>query len=371
LSKRRSSLAANISATPTSVVVSDAEDLASIGAWASRDVDGKLTIVIPRDIESYADDPMTLLACAIVDSMADKCTCVEAHVGTGYKTLDKKSQKAACQWALGAAAFFRHRSGSPPSSKGSWAKGWHFAANYAIRSENLDAWLLKGKSMHLTQALTGKAWSTDVHPIFKRIESLIRVTAPMVGYKPTVRHWLVPYNNLKGTHIKKAFFNTREGLLSIAEISSLNAAFSTQLKAYNDLEAVYNEINSFTELKAFPSLVSGRARDLRPLEALYDKVVRARITLVTPANKKEQKREAKRPMTERIADLDIREYYNTLQFQVSCGRKYHPIKRHLEEPLPSFYERLDSDITDWCKRLPIPDILQEVCQEQLKTHPWE
>jgi hypothetical protein len=349
------------------LVLKGSEDLAQIGPWASSEIDGRITVVVPANLESFADDPMTLLACAALTALNEPTIISLADHG-GYKVLDKKSQKNPCQWALGAASFLQYREASPPKARGPWSRGWHWAASWSMEPLKIDSWLLNGRSEHLTHAMTGKAWSQSVDPCYARIEALARAAAKNIRYTPDIQAWKVPYQSLIGTHIKKSFFNEKEGVLSQAEISTLKTAYNAELTAFKQLAADYEAISSEQELKDFPSVISSRTKDLAKLENLYDNIVRSRVRFITPDSVREKKREAKRPMKDRIAEIDPTKEFNLMCISVAVGRGYRPIARGECEVLSDYESRLRADIEVWSARIPAVKPIQDLAANQMISY---
>jgi hypothetical protein len=351
---------------PSSVVLADPANLSEKGVFASAEVDGTLYAVIPSNLESFGDDPQVIACLAAGVAAGAHWIDTMDPVESKHK-LDLRSKKGAAQWFLGVASFMRYQEKSPPLATGQWAKGWHWCASICMENSKVQTSWLKTKSGHLTSALTGHAWSKDVSPEQRRLESFLRTAAKRLNYEPDWPSWVKPSASLIGTHIKKAPSFEKEGILTPAEVSVFKDVYGPALDEYKNAYSVLDSGNvTLEQLQELPRRLRETSGGLANASLLTDRIIRTRIAAVTPENKREAKREAKRPMRERLAELDPRDTRSVMGIWVAVNAKF---------TLPTLDHDLHDDEADdivrkhaklFVKRLRLPsDKFAELAIDQL------
>jgi hypothetical protein len=295
------------------------------------DNDGLLEIVIPTNLEAFADDFQAVAACCAIGAIQEKIVLIKGTQWPIEKRLTEKS-KSIAQYFSGIACALRHASSNPqPGFTGNFGNGYNLVVHRWASKHNIPGWLLQGKPKRFSQILNKKAWGSGVTSDLTRLEALIIRGAEYLDLSPVIGKFCREAKQLQGHGIRARLPWKREGVLSKPEVDCLSNRFQVAEECYNNmLQQLSPETATAASLVSFPATLQDCSQRLKAPCLVVEQLVNGRFAvLVQGLNKRQLKTDAKKPIGDRIRDLDPKLKALVFHPLFLLGRKFHPAEDSL------------------------------------------
>jgi hypothetical protein len=299
-------------------------------------VDDVTTVYIPADLEKAADNPLALVACAAIKAMG-------AHVAFSNKTdgeLENVDKKVAMylsgvSWALnfsveGVPALHPFQSVTGPMGH-----GFYHVAHSVLQHKYASSSWAKGQGWSLTKGLTGKAWSDTLSPSTRRIITLVNRACSSIRNTDAWRSYFRPKDSFLGREIKKSLPHMKVGILTQQESDYISLAYASNIQKYKGALHCLDEPNEEI-LPQLGKLLKDAGTAIQPIDQLVDKIVKFRVTVIYPENKREKKAALKRPIIDLIEEVPELEYIERWDPSYLGGLKPFKVPPRITDE--SFYE---------------------------------
>jgi hypothetical protein len=299
--------------------------------WSFTSGENGVTVYLPDNIESLADDPLALACIAA-------CKCINPiYVMTSEKMENANFSKQQSNYLSGIAWALNTKDLQAPDYhqlSGSLGHGYYYVAHKILQHRVGSTWWAKGSPWHFTKGLIGKAWSkaSDAQTICA--SALISKACTCLTVKDeTVQNWKREGESFRGKELRKAL-KISSHVISEDETSYLKVVYGAQIKAYeNALDAVKNL--SMASVPHLSSHFQKVGKDLQELAVKLDKVTSHRMSVLYP-KEKGKKKSAQVPIGTRINELEWEKRIFT--FDPSIWGGYAPFR--------ATFDDVDNDIVD-------------------------
>jgi hypothetical protein len=288
-------------------------------AWTTSVEDGKLTVYLPQNLESLGDNPLVLPGLAACYALKPNFEWAdEEH--PPHQVFEKKQELylSGVAWALregeGALAPYHDASGA-------MGHGFYWVCHHTLEAKlNAGTWWAKGSPWHLTKGMTGKAWSSELDAMTRRVNALLSKSAASLRIDANWATWVRSKESFLGKEIKKSLPHTSTELLTEAEKEYLSSRFAGPIKQYRDLLAGFDNL-TVPFIQGLAKRLKEVGSSLHPLSILCDEIISHRITNVYPREKRARRLALKRPIRDLIQELDNARYINVFDPGILGGRK--------------------------------------------------
>jgi hypothetical protein len=310
--------------------------------------DGKLTVYLPRNLESLGDNPLVLAGLAACYALRPNFDFADEDHPENQE-FEKKQEMylSGLAWAL------REGEGMLPpyhDASGAMGHGFYWVCHHALEAKlNAGTWWAKGSPWHLTKGMTGKAWSSEIDAMTRRVNALLSKSAASLDIGPNWSTWVRSKESFLGKEIKKSLPHTTTELLTESEKAYLSTRFSVPIKQYENLLGGFDDL-TMPFIQGLAKNLKTVGSSLHSLSILCDQTVSHRITNVYPREKRARRLALKRPIRELVQELGPAHYINVFDPSVLGGRKaFSVLTAEGEYPedihLPLFRRQYESTIS--------------------------
>jgi hypothetical protein len=258
-------------------------------------------------LEAWTDDFQAIAACTAIKAMKGVTVIPAKDPWPINQQLGDKS-KALAQYFAGIAHGLHYLPLRPYSEySGAFGHGYSWVAHQWFESQGIQGWVVKGTPKAPSILLQGKTWSKGLPVEIQKLEALLRRSARQLDMMSQAHSWCRTKQQLLGHGVKAGLPWDKVGVLTAEEAQWFESTFSTEAKAYKDmLDSLEPQNVSFDTMKGLPSKNSEISKLLRRPTEMAEGTIRGRfLVLVQGKNKRTQKAEAKLPIEQRIASLDM------------------------------------------------------------------
>jgi hypothetical protein len=295
------------------------------GAWAADEsLGGQLTVSVPRNLEAFADDFQAIAGVAALAALPG----VQVVASSSDWPLTQRlstTNKAAAQYFGGIAHALSHASSvNGQDYTGNFGHGVAFVTHTWAATNNLEPWLIKGTAKSPQQVLTSQAWATGLPTELRRLDALIRRAAKVLPLKDNIARWSKTFSQLAGHGIKQAVPYKKVGVVSQAEvdwISVTNQRGESLFKKLKD-DLTPSKV-TYATLRDLPERNREIAAAFRSASEMHDSATRGRFGVLNgKLNRRDLTREAKKPIAERLANMDTIDKWSVMHPLFLRGRKF-------------------------------------------------
>jgi len=288
-------------------------------AWSTTMEDGRLTVYLPQNLESLGDNPLVLAGLAACYALKPNFELAdESHPS------DQEFEKKQELYLSGLAWALREGEGMLPpyhDASGAMGHGFYWVCHHALETKlNSGTWWAKGSPWHLTKGMTGKAWSSELDAMTRRVNSLLSKAAASLDVKTNWATWVRSKESFLGKEIKKSLPHIGTELLTEPEKEYISSRFDGPIRQYNSLLDGFDNL-TMPYIMGLAKNIKAVGSLLRPLSILCDEIISHRISNVYPREKRARRLALKRPIRELIQELDSPHYISTFDPSVLGGRK--------------------------------------------------
>jgi hypothetical protein len=266
-----------IPTTITEAVAMGAGIQVSNKPWSTTRDGDKLTVYLPPNLESKADDPLTIAAIAACKVLQPQYLW-SSELAPETVTLDKKPKQylTGIAWALqeGGQKLVPYQDVSGPTGY-----GYYWVAHRSLEQTVGSVWWAKGISKHPTEGLTGKAWSKDLDETTRRIESLLSLAARKKDATSSCLTYFRSRESFLGREISKQLPYNEGSIITAYEKEFLQLKYDSSIKAYHALieSLPCTNINDIVTLASRIKLVM---TNLKPLRDRCEAIVSHRMNIL-------------------------------------------------------------------------------------------
>jgi hypothetical protein len=305
----------NISTKPKAFGVAQS-DITRLEPWyVKKDHDGKYTVTVPSDLESFAEDPAVVAALAAL-------TRLKADTFIGLPMGDNKELWDRCHldtdlFYYGIAAALREGTTIAfPNYSGWFGKGYNLCVRRRLTQGGLKPWCIRGTSIALRNVFAHKAWGATLARGYKHLELLIREASDHIKLNEGMAStWVVPESTIRGTKIKK--FRLKTGFLLQPDIDAINHRLQDPITRYNNILAGLSKI-TFAEACNLEVTITEANKAIRGVDRLARHISDSRAKVLFPpvSGKKKQK---KIPIEGKLLTIDPVLFINKFGPYEACG----------------------------------------------------
>jgi hypothetical protein len=239
----------------------------------------------------------------------------------------------------------------PPyhDASGAMGHGFYWVCHHALEAGlNAGTWWAKGSPWHLTKGMTGKAWSSELDAMTRRVNALLSKSAAGLKTDSNWATWVRSKESFLGKEIKKTLPHIGTELLTEPEKAYLSSRHAGPIKQYNEL------LDGFTSLtgpfiQGLAKKIKAVGSSLHPLSIQCEEVISHRITHIYPKEKRARRIALKKPIRELIQELSPGHFVSVFDPSVLGGRKaFSVLTAEGELPdeihLPQFRKQYESTI---------------------------
>jgi hypothetical protein len=295
-------------------------------AWSHIGEYPNVVVRLPTNFESLGDNPLAQAAIAACEVLQPRYELATEEMATSEPDAKVQMYLAGVSWAL-------HGNGGKlvkfHDVSGALGHGFYWVSHHALETKLGSApWWAKGSPWHLTRGMTGKAWSSDLDSMTRRVNSLITKAAGRLDIRENATSYFRAKESFLGKEIRKSLPHVGTDLLTIEEKGYLSTRHAVHIEAY---EALMDTLAhpAINDLAGLAKRVKEVGTGLRALSASVEAVVSHRITNLYPPEKRARIAARKRPIRELIDDLEFNKFVNLFDPAVLGGKR--PFR--LGEPL--------------------------------------
>jgi len=296
------------------------QDKSRLEPWfTQKDSNGTITVTIPSDIESFADDPGVVSCIAAIHACNAKV--IEGLPMATNPELWQRCHPDTDLYYHGIAALFKDGCvRSYPNYSGWFGKGYNLIARRRLTNEGIKPWAIKGSSMPLRKIWSHKAWGETLPRGYKHLEMLFREAADALELSEEgITSWMVPLSAIKGTKVKRSLATSKGGFLLQPDIDALNIRFRTGIEAYERFETEMSKPTkrTFVELE---EKIASTNKAIATLEGTASRIIDTRAKLLYPPAPKVRGRKPKKvPLKEKLLNVDPILFINRFGPYEACG----------------------------------------------------
>jgi hypothetical protein len=294
------------------------------GCWAvDEDLNGKVTVSVPSNLEAWADDPQAIAGVAALAAIPN----VEIVLGNEWPINQHlaSDSKSGVQYFSGVAHALRYAPTEDGSDySGMFGHGVAFVTHHWAITHNLEPWLIKGSSKSMSQVLTRQAWATGLPVELRRLEALIRRAASSLPDGDWIAKWSKTSSQLAGHGIRQTIPYKKVGIVSQAEVDWISDHYRKAEEAYENLRHLLdNPKKTKRDLQRVPEENRRVAGFLRIPSDLHESVTRGRFSALNEGiSRRDQARENRRPIGDRLRDLDVIQKLSVMHPLFLRGRRF-------------------------------------------------
>jgi hypothetical protein len=306
-------------------------------AWSHTGVYPNVVVRLPLNFESLGDDPLAQAAIAACEVLQPTYELATEEMATSEYDAKVQMYLAGVSWAL-------HGNGGKlvkyQDVSGALGHGFYWASHHALEAQlGTTAWWAKGTPWHLTKGMTGKAWSSDLDSMTRRVNALLTNAASHLDITENATSYIRSKESFLGKEIRKSLPHVGTDLLTVEEKGYLSLRHSGPISAY---EALMDKLSSPTldDLAGLSRNVKDVGIALRSLSIAVENVVSHRITHLYPSEKRARAAAKKRPIRELIDDLELDKFINLFDPAVLAGKRpFRVPEQHDDEGNNAYIDR--------------------------------
>jgi hypothetical protein len=295
-------------------------DMSRLEPWyVAKNSDGKITVTVPSDIESFPDDPGVIAAIAAIGTL-------KAEIFVGGPMRDQPQKWVRCHedtdlYYAGIAASLREEFvHSYPGYSGWFGKGYNLCVRRRLTQEGIKPWSIKGSTMPLRKVWTHKSWGETLPSGYKHLEVLLREASDcLILHEEASVSWMVPLSTIRGTKMRKSLATSKIGFLLRPDVDALNTRYATQIAAYESVQSEISKpgLSTFVELD---QKIEQANRGIADLERAAGHIIDMRAKILYPPTKvKTKKKPKKTPIKEKLGELEPTVFINRFGPYEACG----------------------------------------------------
>nr|USW07196.1 hypothetical protein [Erysiphe lesion-associated ormycovirus 1] len=312
-----SNVVANISTRPAPYGKMQ-QDNTRLEPWFIQEEGSSITVTVPSDVESFADDPAVVSCLAAIELLKAKIT-LGLPIGKS-PTLWQRCHKDVDLYYYGIAALLKEgQVGVYHNYSGWFGKGYNLAARRRLVVEGIKPWSIRGSTVPLRKVWSHKDWGTTLPAGYKHMEVLIRQAADKLNLnKELAPQWMVSLATLKTTRIKKTLTSEKVGFLLQPDVDAFAIRFKEELAHFHELDQTLSKptMGLFVELE---DKISSANKAVKSMEALSTKIIDTRAKLLYPSEKGRKKPKKKVTLKEKLASVDPVLFVNRFGPYDACG----------------------------------------------------
>jgi len=303
--------------------------------WAFSGEGETLTVYIPSNLEEVADDPLALVGIAAI-KVLNPIVLVSHHKMTPVDH-DKKvaAYLSGIAWALNEGD---NKLPSYHNVSGAMGHGFYYACHAILRAR-LEAgdWWCRGTSWHFVKGMTGKAWSSDLDAVTRRISALVTKACGVKVLDNRASSWLRDRDSFIGHEISKTLPGAGSKILRGYEQDYLQHHFNIVIARRNQLLAGFSN-PSDTFIKGLSDCIKELGQMTKPWSTLVDSITTHRMSRIYTAKTKAAKKKALgTPMETLIANLGIEVYLEAFDPATLMHKRAFKASDMLESEDPNQY----------------------------------
>jgi hypothetical protein len=324
----------------------------------NSDTNRLISVVIPRNIESFADCALTLALYSGLQKY-DDIMCIPSTEDLDVNVKVLSDNRVPFNYFLGATvALKKMKTPRYINMSGTQGQGYKFASLKHIFETNksLVPFLRSiGKSPEV--ALFGKVWATTASSDQRRMISLFRKLCEMIEYHvPRVDTWFKPYEALiSSTWVKEPSF-LPSGLLSLEESNLLRELDPDAFQAWNEWKRMCKTPPGVQHVVDYPFLSKRWAN----CAMRANEIISLRASTLRSLSKADQRRLSKSPLEMRIGAIKRSRYFQAWQPYRFVGVKLSLPNQSDEEDDLAFVERCESVMLSLTNKLTHSDNVKDV-----------
>lgn len=287
-------------------------------AWSHIGVGENLIVRLPSNFESLGDDPLAQAAIAACEVLRPQYELATEPMSTSEYDAKVQMYLAGVSWGL-------HGNGGKlvkyQDVSGALGHGFYWVSHRALESQlGAAPWWAKGSPWHLTRGMTGKAWSSTLDSMTRRVNALITKAAGCLDITENATSYIRSKESFLGKEIRKSLPHVRTDLLTPEEKSYLSTRHAGPIAAYERLmDKISNP--SLNDLAGLAKEFRDVGHSLQSLSVSVDTTVSHRISHLYPTEKRARIAARKRPVRELIEELDIDKYVNLFDPAALGGKR--------------------------------------------------
>jgi hypothetical protein len=303
-------------------------------AWSYVGEFPDIVVRLPSNFESLGDNPLAQAAMAA-------CEVLQPRYELSSESMEDSEFDAKVQLYLAGISWALHGNKGKlvkyQDVSGALGHGFYWVSHHALETQlGTTPWWAKGTSWHLTKGLTGKAWSTDLDSMTRRVNSLITKAAGRLDIIENATSYIRSKESFLGKEIRKSLPHVGTDLLMPEEKDYLSLKHSGPIAAYEQLMDTLANPN-LSDLGGLARHVKEVGQALRPLATTVENVISHRITRLYPTEKRARIAARKRPIRELIDELDFDKTVVLFDPAVLGGKRaFHPPEQDDDEPTDRF-----------------------------------
>jgi hypothetical protein len=248
---------------------------------------------------------------------------------------------------------------------GALGHGFYWVSHHALETKLGGApWWAKGTSWHLTRGMTGKAWSSDLDSMTRRVNSLITKAAGSLDIFENATSYIRSKESFLGKEIRKSLPHVGTDLLTPEEKAYLSLKHAGPIAAYEQLMDTLSQ-PTVNDLAGLAKVIKDVGQSLRPLSNAVETVVSHRISHLYPTEKRARIAARKRPIRELIEELDLDKYIYLFDPAVLAGKRPFRVPDRIDhEPDDGYMVRCRKQYQHTVSGLGIAGMkqLQDLCE---------
>jgi hypothetical protein len=299
-------------------------------AWSVREDHGNLTVWLPSNLESSADDPLVIAVAKAIELLGQ--AQINFQVGLEGEIRDAKGTTKASLWAFGAAAALhdRHITGNPHYT-GVFGKGYNWVIKKHFEQLNINTQYLTGGSASLFEVVTGTPWGNNVSGEVNRLIALIRRGAGALKINDP-RPWLKSYEAFRSSFLKKDLKHQRVGILTQMEVDYLSITYPEADQAYVKFESDLANAD-LTFVANMQQNLNAVARATARVESIANDIIQLRVRALYPPQRGQRAKAKRTPIWELINAMDGPTYISCFNPALVAGKQKFTIPEHALEDL--------------------------------------
>jgi len=295
------------------------QDNSKVEPWfVQKSSDGKFTVTIPSDIESFADDPAAMSGIAAAHLL--NATIVEGLPMGRNPELWQRCHHDVDLYYFGIAALLKDGVvRSYPNYSGWFGKGYNLVARRRLTKQGIQPWAIKGSTIPLRKVWSHKAWGETLPRGYKHLEILIREAADALElHEESAASWMVPLSVIKDSKLRKHLSSEKTGFLLQPDIDALNIRFKSGIDLYHQVESDISKatMQTFVDLE---SKITSANKAVADLERIASHIVDTRAKLLYPATVGRKKKQKKVSLKEKLSAIDPVLFVNRFGPYEACG----------------------------------------------------
>jgi hypothetical protein len=280
------------------------------GPWALDTLDnGRLSVAIPSNLESWSDDFQCISACAALVVLGEHVELVNTRDWPIEQRLTG-TQKNSKQYFAGIAHALRHAATQKPPKggySGAFGEGYSWIIHCWMEANNIAGAFVIGKSVQPSKYWTGSVWSTNIPQELHRLEALWRRAARSLSLGDLANSYLKTSKQLEGHGIRQDVPWSKVGILQIDEANYLARKYQNGARELENLKASLNpETITLDDIRTLPSSIRKVSSALKEPSLIVDRTTTLRFKALNQGkSKKEIQLANKMPISARLAEMDL------------------------------------------------------------------